>query len=124
MTRFRALGLLALVAAFGVLAACGGGTPATRGAEPGMRLLTEPQYRRIIADIFGEQITIGGTFDPLVRTNGLLTVGASDAHITPPGLEQLDRMARSIAASEIVPLASSGCTSTRHAAGSKPWKRI
>ena len=98
MSRVRGVALLALALSFGILAACGGGTPATRGAEPGMRLLTEPQYRRIIADIFGEQITIGGTFDPLVRTNGLLTVGSSDAHITPAGLEQLDRMARSIAA--------------------------
>lgn len=79
------------------LAACSE-APKTKGSEAGMRLLTEPQYRQIIADVFGEQITIGGTFDPLVRTNGLLTVGASAARVTPAGLEQLDRMARSIAA--------------------------
>jgi hypothetical protein len=89
----RSLSLLALAA----LAACGG-PPKTGGAEPGMRLLTEPQYRRIIADVFGEQIVVGGAFDPLVRTNGLLTVGASGAHVTPAGLEQLDRVARSVAA--------------------------
>lgn len=81
-----------------VLAACGGRAPKTSGAEPGARLLTEPQYRSIIADVFGLQITIGGTFDPLVRTNGLLTAGASLARVTPAGFEQFDRMARSIAA--------------------------
>jgi hypothetical protein len=79
-------------------AACGGGVPDTSGSAPGMRLLTEAQYRQIIADIFGEQINIGGNLDPLVRTYGLLAVGASAAHVTPAGLEQLDRMARSIAA--------------------------
>jgi len=83
--------------ALALLAACSE-TPKTTGAEAGMRLLTEPQYRQIIADVFGQQITIGGTFDPLVRTSGLLTVGASAARVTPAGLEQLDRMARSIAA--------------------------
>ena len=51
MSRVRGVALLALALSFGILAACGGGTPATRGAEPGMRLLTEPQYRRIIADL-------------------------------------------------------------------------
>jgi hypothetical protein len=80
------------------LAGCGKSPPPTAGAEPGVRLLTEPQYRNIIADVFGSQITVGGTFDPLVRTNGLLTVGALKANITPSGLEQFDRMARSIAA--------------------------
>lgn len=95
--RLGAWRLTCLLGALALLAACSE-TPKTTGAEAGMRLLTEPQYRQIIADVFGEQITIGGTFDPLVRTSGLLTVGASAARITPAGLEQLDRMARSIAA--------------------------
>ncbi len=80
------------------IAACGRTAPPTGGADPVVRLLSEAQYRATIADVFGEQIVVGGTFDPLVRTNGLLTVGASKAHITPAGLEQFDRMARSIAA--------------------------
>ena len=84
--------------ALALLAGCGSSPPPTSGAEPVVRLLSESQYREIIADVFGEQIVVGGTFDPLVRTNGLLTVGASKAHITPAGLEQFDRMARSIAA--------------------------
>jgi hypothetical protein len=80
------------------LVACSRSAPAIKGAEPSLRLLSEPQYRSAIADLFGEHIAVGGTFDPLVRTNGLLTVGAANAHITPAGLEQFDRMARSIAA--------------------------
>jgi len=93
----RALRSVLLGAALAVLAGCGRSPPPTGGAEPIVRLLSEAQYRATIADVFGEQIVVGGTFDPLVRTNGLLTVGASKAHITPAGLEQFDRMARSIA---------------------------
>ena len=87
-----------LGASLALLAACGSSPPPTSGSEPIVRLLSESQYRSIIADVFGDQVVVGGTFDPLVRTNGLLTVGATKAHITPAGLEQFDRMARSIAA--------------------------
>ena len=80
------------------LAACGSAPPPTTGGDPTVRLLTEPQYRQIIADVFGAQIVVGGSFDPMVRTNGLLSVGAAQAHVTPAGLEQFDRMARAIAA--------------------------
>lgn len=88
-------------AAIAVLAGCGSSPPPTSGGEPLVRLLSEAQYRATIADVFGEQIVVGGTFDPMVRTNGLLAVGASKAHITPAGLEQFDRMARSIAAQAV-----------------------
>ncbi len=80
-----------------LLAGCGKSAPQVAGGEPALRLLSEPQYRSVIGDLFGEHISVGGTFDPLVRTNGLLTVGAAAAHITPAGIEQYDRMARSIA---------------------------
>ncbi|MBL8645416.1 MAG: DUF1592 domain-containing protein [Rhodospirillaceae bacterium] len=86
-----ALGLAAL------LSGCEQEAPAVNGAPPSFRLLSEAQYRNIVADLFGAQIMVGGSFDPLVRTNGLLTVGATSAHVTPAGLEQLDLMARSIA---------------------------
>ena len=86
-----------------MLAACGKSEPPVAGGEPELRLLSEPQYRSTIADLFGEQVSVGGTFDPLLRTNGLLTVGGSNAHITPAGLEQFDRMARSVAAQVMSP---------------------
>ena len=84
------------------LSSCDQSAPPTAGAAPTMRLLSESQYRNTIADLFGAQITVGGSFDPLIRTNGLLTVGATNARITPAGLEQLDRMARSIASQVVV----------------------
>jgi hypothetical protein len=92
----RAIAALAVLALG--LAACDGAPPPTPGHAPTFRVLSESQYRNTIADIFGAQITVGGSFDPLVRTNGLLAVGATSAHVTPSGLEQFDRRARSIAA--------------------------
>ena len=86
-----------LIACLG-LTACSEPEPAVKGAPPSMRLLTEAQYRNIIADVFGNQIVVGGSFDPLVRSNGLLTVGSTAGHVTPSGLEQYDRRARAIAA--------------------------
>ncbi len=101
LSRVR-LGVVSGIAGIGLLAGlltgCDSRPPPTSGSEPLVRLLSEPQYRAIIADVFGQQIVVGGTFDPLVRTNGLLAVGASKAHVTPAGLEQFDRMARSVAA--------------------------
>ncbi|MBL8628605.1 MAG: DUF1592 domain-containing protein [Rhodospirillaceae bacterium] len=92
-------GLLAAVAGLSLLlAGCDQKAPDVKGAEPTLRLLSESQYRNTIADLFGAHIVVGGTFDPLIRTNGLLTVGTTSAHISPVGFEQFDRMARSIAA--------------------------
>jgi hypothetical protein len=99
--KYQRMRLSVLAAAAGVslfLSGCDQDAPAVKGAEPSMRLLSEAQYRNTIADLFGANIVVGGSFDPLIRTNGLLTVGTTSAHISPAGLEQFDRMARSIAA--------------------------
>ncbi len=99
--KYERMRLSLLAAAAGVsllLGGCDQDAPAVKGAEPTMRLLSEAQYRNTIADLFGANIVVGGTFDPLIRTNGLLTVGTTSAHISPAGFEQFDRMARSIAA--------------------------
>jgi hypothetical protein len=61
------------------------------------RRLTPAQYKTIIADVFGRDIKIGGRFDPGVRVDGLLEVGAGQVSISPAGMEQYDSMARSIA---------------------------
>ena len=63
-----------------------------------MRRLTDRQYHNAVADLFGSDIEIGGRTDPLVRTDGLLAVGARTARITPAGLEQYSVIAKSIAA--------------------------
>ena len=73
---FRLLCGAALTASVLALTACGPGEPKVEGGVPDLRRLTEDQYRRIIADVFGADVVIGGRFDPLVRTGGLLAVGA------------------------------------------------
>ena len=41
-----------------------------------MRRLTESQYRQVIADVFGDDIVVGGRFDPVNRVDGLLACGS------------------------------------------------
>lgn len=65
--------------------------------EPLMRRLTAQQYRNVVADLFGTDIRIGGRFEPDLRLDGLLAVGASHVSVTDAGLEQYDLMARAIA---------------------------
>lgn len=65
----------------------------------GLRRLTEAQYRNSIADIFGTDIRVAGRFEPIVRpAHELIASGASDASISPAGLEQFDAIGRGIAA--------------------------
>jgi hypothetical protein len=89
---------LALAAAFGAgLAACGKSEPPTQGGPATLRLLTEAQYRKVIADVFGSQIVVAGRFDPIVRTDGLLAVGAGRATVSASGIEHYSALARAIA---------------------------
>ncbi|MEO7248312.1 MAG: DUF1588 domain-containing protein [Novosphingobium sp.] len=63
-----------------------------------MRRITEAQYRNSIADIFGLDIRVAGRFEPIVRpAHELISSGASDAAISPTGIENFDAMARVIA---------------------------
>jgi len=114
----RGVGVTAMLA----LAACGQNEPAARTAaeipkaidstlrEPtvksvpvAMRRLTEDQYRNIIPDVFGDSIEVAGHFDPLVRTGGLLAVGASMVNMTPAAFERNEIKARGIAAQVLAP---------------------
>lgn len=98
---WRAAGLAAVAAL--ALVACGSREPQTQGGPPTLRRLTEAQYRNIIADVFGTHIVVSGRFDPLVRTGGLLAVGAGRASITPSGLERFTALARSVAVQVVEP---------------------
>ena len=98
----RALGVVGVLGVL-VLGACGKSEVANEGGPPNFRRLTETQYRNVIADIFGPKITVGGHFDPLVRTNGLLQVGARTAPVTPAGFEEYDRLARAVANQVVAP---------------------
>jgi hypothetical protein len=72
--------------------------PPSSGGPAGFRRLDETQYRRSIEDIFGAGIEIPGRFEPPLREEGLLAIGASKVVITPSGFEQYELRAREIAA--------------------------
>src|SRR5436853_4262587 len=62
-----------------------------------MRRLTEQEYRNSIADIFGKEIEVRGTFEPSVRTNGLAAISTALLSVTPSGFESFNKMANDIA---------------------------
>ena len=84
--RYAACALI--VASTLIVAGCGqDDAPPTKGGPVVMRRLSEEQYRQSIADIFGPDIKVGGRFEPDVRKNGLLAVGAGAVTVTPSGFE-------------------------------------
>ncbi len=72
-----------------------------------LRRLSPDQYRQIIADIFGSDITIGGRFAPEIRDSGLLAVGAGKQSITADEADQYHVMAQTVA-SQVVDKAHRG----------------
>ena len=74
---------------------------ATDGGPPTVRRLTAEQYRQSIADIFGEDITVAGRFEPDVRAEGLIAVGTAQVTVTPSGFEQYNSIGRNIAAQTV-----------------------
>ncbi len=64
---------------------------------PQMRRLTEAQYRNTIADIFADDVTVVGRFEPEIRIDGLGAIGASQSSISASGYEQYYGLAGSIA---------------------------
>jgi len=93
---FGALGFAAAIA----LAGCGqkDDAPTTKGGPVSLRRLTEPEYRQIIADVFGTTIKVPGRFQPDTRDNGLIAVGTSRESVAGTGFEEYDLTARGIAA--------------------------
>lgn len=61
------------------------------------RRLTESQYRHVIADTFGPDITINARFEPERREDGLQAIGSAQLSVTTTGLEQYLAVARSVA---------------------------
>jgi hypothetical protein len=77
--------------------------PATGAAPPGLRRLTEAQYRQSIEDVFGSSIRVVGRFEPDLRVDGLLAVGTSVVSITPGGMEQYEAIAGDVARQVVDP---------------------
>jgi hypothetical protein len=74
------------------------GITATAGGPTVLRRLTQAQYQHVIADVFGNDIKIGGRFEPDIRDSGLIEVGAGKVSVPASGLEQYGKMAHTIAA--------------------------
>ena len=110
VSKFEIKGVVAALAALAVVGCTPAATGPGKSADAGktiasatvaggpvaMRRLTQAQYRQSIDDIFSSAIKLGGRFDPDVREGGLMAVGASEVSVTASGLEQYDKMARSI----------------------------
>ena len=104
MSRAAVRSSIGLAAAFLLaLTGCSPVEPESAGGPPAMRRLTEAQYRQVIADVFGDDIVVGGRFDPVNRVDGLLAVGASRTAINVSAFERYDTLARSIAAQVVDP---------------------
>src|ERR1700722_11795142 len=92
----------AVMCVFGVLAAALSSIPAAAtgeatAARANLRRLTEEQYRRSVADIFGADIVIAGRFEQERRTAGLLAIDSTSGSFSPSSYEQYEQIARSIA---------------------------
>lgn len=102
MTR---LPLLALVAAGSIFAgAVGARVVADTRAEAAkparvlaMRRLSETQYRNSIADVFGEDVSVNGRFEPESRRSLLYAIGAGALTVTAAGFEQYFAIGDSVA---------------------------
>src|SRR3954452_12289660 len=72
--------------------------PADDSYVVSLRRLTELEYRNSIADIFGTEIEVRGSFEPTIRSNGLAAVSTASLSVTPVGFESFNKMANDIAA--------------------------
>jgi hypothetical protein len=107
-SRCAAISLAALVPA--LFAGCAsdsiepGAPTATITAQPtappsrivAARRLTESQYRSAIKDVFGPDVVVNVRFEPEVRSDSLLAIGADTVSISANGLEGYFAAARSI----------------------------
>ena len=68
---------------------------------PVTRRLSPKQYEAVVRDVFGDTVTLGGRFEPELRRDGLLAVGAGYASVTSTGMQQFESMSRAIASQVI-----------------------
>jgi hypothetical protein len=88
--------LIKVCVCFAVLSACEDPEPVISGGEPSLRRLTEEQYRNVISDLFGDHIVIAGRFDPILRQDGLIAIGAGNATISASSFDKHEKLARAI----------------------------
>ena len=96
--RKRIHGALTLTLAIFGGAAVVAAPPTEKSYVASLRRLTEQEYRNSIADIFGKEIEVRGTFEPTKRTGGLEAASTALLSVTPVGFESFSKMANDIAA--------------------------
>jgi hypothetical protein len=64
---------------------------------PTFRLISETQYRDVIADVFGDDIKVSIRLPSVKRTNGLVALNAGSTIVTTGTFDQFDASARSVA---------------------------
>ncbi len=79
-------------------ASVAGDTVAHVPGAPVTRRLSPDQYESVVRDVFGETVQLGGRFEPELRRDGLLAIGAGYASVTSTGMQQYESMSRAIAA--------------------------
>ena len=89
--------VLTAIALLLALTACGDQEPQVEGFQPTLRRLTEQQYRNVITDLFGDHINVAGNFDPILRQDGLVAIGAGNSTISASSFDKYERLAHSIA---------------------------
>ncbi|MGE4064879.1 MAG: DUF1592 domain-containing protein [Rhodospirillaceae bacterium] len=72
--------------------------PETDGAAKRLRLLTQDQYLNTLAYLFGPDVRPDAYFPPAQRIDGLLSLGASKAGITPTRMEIYQKAAVTVSA--------------------------
>jgi len=91
-------GALSLILAISGGAVAVAAPPADHSYVVSLRRLTEREYRNSIADIFGKEIEVRGSFEPTIRSSGLAAVSTASLSVTPVGFESFNKMANDIAA--------------------------
>ena len=94
-----AVGLIVVI----VVQFSGNGEPEPVGGPPQLRRLTEAQYRNSIADIFGPDVPISARFERPIRAEGLISIGTSQAGMSPFAAEQYDSAAQSVVGTVLGP---------------------
>lgn len=72
--------------------------PDTAGSAKRLRLLTQDQYLNTLAYVFGPDVRPDAYFPPAQRTDGLLSLGAAKAGITPTRMEIYQKAAVTVSA--------------------------
>jgi hypothetical protein len=86
-----------------LIGACAAPPPPVESAPPHLRRLTRAQTTHVIVDLFGNDASVPPNPEPDARYSGLLAVGASQAALSPRGVEGYEAAAYALAAEAMEP---------------------